>query len=164
MRLILDVRSPPSLNLRYNFLRQDFGLNKLLVAPLFENNYKFGIQFGVPLFQREARGNLRSTNIKLNEVDLSLQQTRLEILNKVRASFSEVNAYQTQVTIFQSNTENQRLLLKAEESRFSVGESSMFLVNARENNLIAANQKLIDLKAKFFKSIIGVQWAMGQLR
>jgi outer membrane protein TolC len=56
------------------------------------------------------------------------------------------------------------LLLKAEESRFSVGESSMFLVNARENNLIAANQKLIDLKAKFFKSIIGVQWAMGQLR
>ena len=154
----------PSLNLRYNFLRQDFGLSKLLVAPLFENNYKFGIQFGVPLFQREARGNLRSTNIKLNEVDLSLQQTRLEILNKVRASFSEVNAYQTQVTIFQSNTENQRLLLKAEESRFSVGESSMFLVNARENNLIAANQKLIDLKAKFFKSIIGVQWAMGQLR
>ena len=63
-----------------------------------------------------------------------------------------------------SNTENQRLLLKAEESRFSVGESSMFLVNARENNLIAATQKLIDLKAKFFKSIIGVQWAMGQLR
>lgn len=154
----------PSLNLKYNFLRQDYGMNRLLALPLLDNNYKFGFQFGVPLFQREARGNLKSTNIKLNEVDLSQQQSRLEILNKVRASFNEVSAFQTQVRLYQSNTENQRLLLKAEESRFSVGESSMFLVNARENNLIAATQKLIDLKAKFFKSIIGVQWAMGQLR
>lgn len=139
-------------------------MNRLLALPLLDNNYKFGFQFGLPLFQREARGNLKSTNIKLNEVDLSQQQSRLEILNKVRASFNEVSAFQTQVRLYQSNTENQRLLLKAEESRFSIGESSMFLVNARENNLIAATQKLIDLKAKFFKSIIGVQWAMGQLR
>ena len=55
-------------------------------------------------------------------------------------------------------------MLKAEESKFSIGESSMFLVNSREIKLLETQQKLAELKTKFFKSLLGVQWAAGQLR
>jgi hypothetical protein len=48
--------------------------------------------------------------------------------------------------------------------KFSMGESSMFLVNAREIKLIESEQKLIALKTKFFRSIIANQWAAGLLR
>ena len=57
-----------------------------------------------------------------------------------------------------------KLLLKVEESKFSIGESSMFLVNTREIKLLETQQKLTELKTKFFKSLLGVQWAAGQLR
>jgi outer membrane protein TolC len=73
-------------------------------------------------------------------------------------------AMQKQSLLFQDNVLNQQALLKAEEMRFSIGESSMFLVNARENKLLETSQKLVELKTKFFKSLINIQWAAGQLR
>ena len=58
---------------------------------------------------------------------------------------------------------NYAALQRGEETRFSAGESSLFLVNARENKTLEAFQKLQELKAKFFKAGIGIQWAAGTL-
>lgn len=154
----------PTLDLNYNFLNKGYGVNKFFAQPLFENNYKYGVQFGMPLFQRDARGEYSKAKIKLADVDYKTNQTKLEIENKVKSSFNDILALQTQSLLFQDNLRNQALLLKAEESKFSIGESSMFLVNAREIKLLETRQKLAELKTKFFKSLLGVQWASGQLR
>ena len=153
----------PTLDLNYNFLNKGYSLGKTFSQPLFENNYKYGLQLGMPLFQRQARGEYGMAKIKIADLNLKVQQSRLEIENKVRSSFNEVIALQTQAVLFQQNAFNQELLLRAEESKFSIGESSMFLVNARENKLLETQQKLNELKAKFFKSLLGVVWATGQL-
>jgi outer membrane protein TolC len=102
--------------------------------------------------------------LKINDLDFSTMQTRLEISNKVKTYFNELLAMQKQSILFQDNVRNQQALLKAEEMRFSIGESSMFLVNARENKLLETTQKLAELKTKFFKSLMAVQWAAGQVR
>ena len=154
----------PKLDLNYNFLNKGYGLGKTFTQPLFDNNYKYGVQFGLPLFQREARGDYRMAKIKIQDNILKRDQQQLEIANKVRAGFSEVMALQRQVNLMQDNVRNQQLLLKAEESKFSIGESSMFLVNSRENKLLETQQKYAELRTKFFKSLAGVQWASGTLR
>ena len=82
----------------------------------------------------------------------------------MKAAYNELLATQTQVILFQGNVENQQKLLKAEETKFSIGESSMFLVNTRETKLLESQQNLAELKAKFFKSILAIQWASGQIR
>jgi outer membrane protein TolC len=91
-------------------------------------------------------------------------QQRLEIENKVKYSFNELLAVQQQVLLSDKNVKNQKLLLSAEETKFSIGESSLFLINSRENKLLESEQKLAELKTKFFKSILSVQWSAGQLR
>jgi len=154
----------PTLDLNYNFLNSGYSLGKAFSRPLFENNYKYGLQLGMPLFQRQARGEYGITKIKIADLNLKLQQSTLEIENKVRSSFNEVISLQAQTVLFQQNTYNQELLLRAEESKFSIGESSMFLVNARENKLLETQQKLNELKAKFFKSLLGIVWSTGQLK
>jgi outer membrane protein TolC len=154
----------PSLDLKYNFLNEGYTTSKLFAQPLLENNYKFGFQFGLPLFLREARGEYRAAKIKISDLDYTQQQTQLQIINKVKAAYNELLATQTQVILFQGNVQNQQKLLKAEETKFSIGESSMFLVNTRETKLLESQQKLAELKAKFFKSILAIQWASGQIR
>jgi hypothetical protein len=154
----------PTLDLNYNFLNSGYSLGKAFSRPLFENNYKYGLQLGMPLFQRQARGEYGITKIKIADLNLKLQQSTLEIENKVRSSFNEVISLQAQTVLFQQNTYNQELLLRAEESKFSIGESSMFLVNARENKLLETQQKLNELKTKFFKSLLGIVWSTGQLK
>jgi len=154
----------PSLDLKYNFLNEGYSTNKLFAQPLLENNYKFGLQFGMPLFQREARGDYRAAKIRITDLDYTQQQTRTQITNKVKATYNELVATQNQVLLYQGNVQNQQLLLKAEETKFSIGESSMFLVNTRETKLLESQQKLAELKAKFFKSILAIQWSAGQIR
>lgn len=154
----------PTLDLKYNFLNEGYTTSKLFTQPLMENNYRFGIQFGLPLFQREARGEYRAAKIKIVDLDYTQQQTQLQIVNKVKATYNELLATQSQVLLYQSNVQNLQKLLKAEEAKFEIGESSMFLVNTRETKLLESQQKLAELKAKFFTKILAIQWATGQVR
>ena len=52
----------------------------------------------------------------------------------------------------ESLIENYKRLLKAEEIKFSNGESSLFLINSRENKLLETQEKFLELKAKTIKT------------
>jgi hypothetical protein len=55
-------------------------------------------------------------------------------------------------------------LLKAEETLLLNGESSLFLINLRENKVLETQKKLIELKTNYYKTIYTLQWATGVLR
>lgn len=154
----------PTFDINYNFLNKGYGSKGFFETTLFQNNYKYGFQFGLPLLQRQSRGEYSAAKIKLKSQQMESMQQRLEIENKVKFSFNELLSLQQQVFIFDQNVKNQKLLLGAEETKFSIGESSLFLINSRENKLLESEQKLAELKTKFFKSILSVQWSAGQLR
>ncbi len=154
----------PSFKINYNFLDKGYNVPDVFKQTLFQNNYKYGVSFGLPLLQRQARGELSRTKNKISEIDFSRKLTELEIQNKIKSVFAESTSLMTQVNVSEQNFLNNKQLLDAENMKFSMGESSMFLVNAREIKLIESEQKLIVLKTKFFRSIIANQWAAGLLR
>jgi len=47
--------------------------------------------------------------------------------------------------------------------KFSNGESSLFVVNSRENKVLEMQQKLTELKAKLYKSKCAIDWVSGVL-
>ncbi|WP_326980899.1 hypothetical protein VUJ46_11310 [Chryseobacterium sp. MYb264] len=59
--------------------------------------------------------------------------------------------------VFQCPPNYQRLLY-AEETKYSNGESSLFLINSRENKVIDAQEKFISIKTKFLKSFNKLKW------
>ncbi len=154
----------PSLKVNYNFLSKGYEPWKGIGQNFLQNNYKYGFEFSVPLFLREARGSLKLADIKIANVALQQSQAALEIENKVKNYFAQVLALRNQVTIYEDAVQNYERLLIAEELKFSIGESSLFLLNNRENKLLEAQQKLIELKTKFFKALIALQWAAGILQ
>lgn len=154
----------PSFKINYNFLDKGYAVPDLFKQTLFQNNYKYGVTFGLPLLQRQARGELAKTKNKISEIDFSRKLTELEIQNKVKSSFVESSSLALQISVSEQNYLNNKQLLDVENIKFSMGESSMFLVNAREIKLIESEQKLIALKTKFFRSVIANQWAAGLLR
>ena len=58
---------------------------------------------------------------------------------------------------------NYNALVKAEESRFAQGESSLFLINSRESKAMEAAEKLTELKAYLFKTVYALQARAGVL-
>lgn len=144
----------PALNFNYNFLTEGYQPWKGVGQNVFENNYKYGIEFGLPLFLRQGRGEYRGAKIKIRTTDLQRAQAMLEIENKVRDYFNQLLALRQQVKIYEDAVENYIRLLRAEEIKFSIGESSLFLLNTRENKVLEAQQKLIELKTKFLSQLL----------
>lgn len=153
----------PTLNLNYNFLSSGYS-SKGFATPLFQNNYKAGFEFNIPLFQRKARGNYQLAKNKLSFSALQQNQLLLEIENNIKQYLNATLNYQQQAIIAESNYSNLIKLLRAEELKFSIGESTLFIVNNRENKALETLQKLAEVKTKFFKSLIGIQYAAGQLQ
>lgn len=154
----------PALNFNYNFLSKGYQPWKGVGQNVFENNYKYGIEFGLPLFLSQGRGEYRGSKIKIQTTDLQRDQVTLEIENKVKDYFNQLLVLRKQVKIYEDAYNNYVRLLRTEEIKFSIGESSLFLLNSRENKVLETRQKLLELKTKFFKSIIAVQWAAGNLQ
>ena len=117
----------------------------------------------MPIFLRKERAKLELTRLKIQDSGLELQQKRLEVANKVRAYFNEWQNTQQQVSLYQSMQTNYRALLDAEITRFQLGESSIFLINAREQKLVEVQLKLLKLLAEFQKQRMYTEWAVGRL-
>jgi outer membrane protein TolC len=153
----------PVMNLKYNQLGKGYDLAKTTVQPLFDNNYRFGISFAVPLRLSQGRGEYRKAKLKISDTEYALQLKRVQVQNKVRQYRNEAIMLLQQVALQQSALRNYQTLQRGEETRFFNGESSLFLVNSRETKALEAQQKLIAVKAKLLKTLAGIQWAAGTL-
>ncbi len=154
----------PYFAVKANLLNQDYNVFKNVNPVFIENNYKWGVEFKIPLFLREARGDYKKTQLKIKETNLDLLYKRQQTENKIRTYLNEYNALQQQLQTVQSMYSNYQSLLNNEELKFSQGESSLFLVNSREVKLIEILQKQIELTIKYYKAKYAVEWAMGILK
>ena len=154
----------PSVNFRYNQLGKGYDILKTATGPLFENNYQYGLSIGIPLRFSQGRGEYKKARLKISETKLQQNLKQLQIENKVRSYYNELNTLRQQISLQDKAYQNFMILQRGEETRFQSGESSLFLINSRENKSLEALQKLTELKAKYIKTINYLNWASGLLR
>ncbi len=153
----------PTVNFRYNQLGRGYDIVKTATNPILENNYQYGISIGIPLRLSQGRGEYRKAKLQIQETELSRNQKTVEVENKVKALHNELKTLQQQVMLQQEQYRNYLALQRGEETKFFNGESSLFLVNSRENKTLEAMQKLAELETKYFATLKKLQWAAGIL-
>ncbi len=155
----------PKLNLNVNVLNTGFysTLPNELNSIYFQNNYKMGIDFEMPLFLRKETANLELADIKITEIDLSIANKRLELKNKILNYVNKYNTLASNNNIYSQLVRNYSILLNAEETRFQIGESSLFLVNSRQQKLIESEIKQIENYTKSKIAYIDLLNVIGNL-
>lgn len=138
----------PQVDLQYNFLSE----TPELINTFNQNQFKGALRVNFPLFLRKERGDLKLAKLKLKNVDFQRTATRVSLENKIDAINQEINSFKVQNQYTLSMVNDYYRLLKAEERKFSLGESSIFLVNSRESKLIDSQLKAIELENKLFLS------------
>lgn len=150
----------PQLDLKYNFLTEPIGSGN---ANLSTNNYAFGFEFSSSIFLAEERNNLKVTKLKME--DMALNESLL--LNDLSAAIFEANNNwrnsADQVVLWNSVTQNYNTLFEAEATMFNTGESSLFMVNSREMDMINSNLKLIEYIANNHLSSIYTYYSLSIL-
>ncbi|MEX0636423.1 MAG: TolC family protein [Ferruginibacter sp.] len=151
----------PYVQLKYNQLGKGYSVLKTAGAFLSDNNYQYGLSFSMPLRLSEGRASYRTAKLKITETSIQQDYTRMEILNKVKQVFNEQINIKNQIALQESMYLNYLRLQRAEETRFANGESSLFLINTRENKTIESMQKLLELRSKYFSIRAKLQNAVG---
>mgnify|MGYP000459942110 CR=1 FL=1 len=151
----------PKLNINYNALNEP--INNNVITNYSIENYKFGVEVGIPIFLREQRGDLQLAKLKIQETELGQRQKLLQLQNTVKSYYYEQLNLQNQVALFNTALSNYGKLLNGEKRKYNSGESSLFLINSRETKYIEAKLKLIALKSKYNIAQSGLSWSMGKL-
>jgi len=147
----------PRLDLSYYLLSQPSA--EKVIDPL--NDYKFGLEFSMPILLRKERSKVAMTNIKIQSTEFEQSQAEREILNDITAVFNDIT--NTSIIIGQQ-TDMVNLydrLLEAEFLNLENGESDLFKLNIQQEKLIQSQTKLLKLKSEYEKLKAELYWAAG---
>ncbi|HRE95941.1 MAG TPA: TolC family protein [Flavobacteriales bacterium] len=146
----------PKLSAQYNFLGYPVSGNDFSTE-----NYKWGLQFSFPVFLRQERGAIGLTKVKIQQAQLDRDLKSMELQVKWRSAYNELLFLREQMQMAESNLVNYRRLLDAERMKFVQGESSLFMIIAREVMVIETEVKFNEIRAKYFKSYAAYRFASG---
>ncbi len=149
----------PKVDFQYNLLSSEVNNFDSFNA----SNYKNSLQVSVPLFLRKSRGELKIAKIKLQDLDFEISSTKIILQNKIKATKQEIVSYQKQHNILTNLVSNYKTIVKSEERKFSLGESSLFLINYREVKLIETNLKAIKNEYEYAKTKSKLLKLLGKL-
>jgi hypothetical protein len=150
----------PKLNANYNFL----SYNPNSYSPVYsQNNYKWGVDLSFPLLLRKSRNEYKMAK-------LTSQNNSFELANKSNELDFKINALKQTISILAEQLQNaersarySKQLVEAEKLKFENGESSLFILNARENKWLESELKLSEYKLKFIKTVLNIVYLKGGL-
>lgn len=105
-----------------------------------------GIDFKFPLLLRDARGSLKLVRLQQESLTLDQNQRALSLTNRLAALQLEFDQLDELIEAQTVVVTNLRLMLDAEKVRFAQGESSIFIINQREAQLVSGKIRLINLQ------------------
>ncbi len=135
----------PDIRIDYNFLSKGFS------GTWSENNYKWRVSVSLPLWIQKELADMRITRYKIQQTQLGRDFKQIELNNKLQSYKTQLELLQQQNQNLDKAVENFKTLLKQEEIKFQMGESSIFLIISRENKLFEMEQKQIKIQTEYYK-------------
>lgn len=99
-----------------------------------------GLSFKLPIYRREAKGKIISAQNELHQIDAEAKFLYEQLKNELSRLFVGINIYHQQVQLLVKELKLAHQLQTAETKKFNAGDSTLFLVNQREQ--VAAQVKL----------------------
>lgn len=165
-QIALDVKwkkeqLKPSINANYNLLNQPSG--NLEISQFSMQNYKFGVTAYVPLFLRKERGGVKLAKLKMESAGLDLLAKKREYDQKIKNLSNEIELQIANIVIQKRIVAHTRTLRTAELDKFQAGESSLFMINSREQTYLSSENKLVELEIKLEVSKLKMKWLLNRL-
>lgn len=139
----------PDVSVNYNILRGGATGAEWNVPE----QYQWGLKVKIPIFLREARGNAEAADSYYREVELkrmdAIQKAEAEMIGLQTSTYNLARQWLQAKEVYSMSSR----LLDAERRRFDIGESSVFLVNSRENAMVQAAVAWFKIKTDYRVSI-----------
>jgi outer membrane protein TolC len=148
-------------------LRPDLKLEAQAVSydssPLNVTDVKLGFSIEQPLFFRGGRGDVEQARIETQQLAFKQDLTRRKVRADVEAAVVALRQARQQVAAAERRVELARRLQEAEQRRFELGESTLFLLNQREQAFAEARKALVSARVDVLRALATYRWATGTI-
>jgi outer membrane protein TolC len=126
-------------------------------------NYSIGFQLNVPLRNRSAQADMIQSQIALRQQEIKQQQLvnqiRVDVTNALIAVQQARAVYQAAV----KTRELQEQTLSAEEKKYALGASTVFLVVTSQRDLALAGSIEVAARSSYTKAKVSLDQATGKI-
>jgi len=125
---------------------------------------ELGLTLDVPLLARPQRGRVEAQQAALRKVERLAGLQRDRVIAELRDAASAVRAAATRAEVTGREVELADKLQAAELRRFDLGDSTMLLVNLREQATAEAKIREVDAQVDYHKATAAYRAALGEPR
>ncbi len=126
------------------------------------DNYALGLSVKSPLLLMKERGKLGAARAKAESQALELERARREVRLAVLAAVNDVVTFDGLLAVQRAAVAAAGALRDGEARRFEAGESTLFLVNQRERQLLDEAAKLAGYEGKYAAAVAALGVALGE--
>jgi outer membrane protein TolC len=126
-------------------------------------NYSFGVNLSIPIRNRQAQADAARALLERRELETQLQQSKNNIAQQVRTAVIGVIQAKAQIDAADKATILARQTLDAEQKKFQLGESTVFLVIQAQRDLANAEGNGVTAHSTYAKAITQYQQAVGTI-
>lgn len=137
-----------------DFMRRDINL--------LENHY-IGGRFSIPLLYRSQRAKAAEAKTKADMIGNKKILTVRDIETKYESVLNNIQYLAEMVKLWENASMNYRTMLDAENRKFRIGESTLFLVNMREMQWLEGRSTYIKTYATYRKEVLKAFYTLGIL-
>jgi outer membrane protein TolC len=88
----------------------------------------------------------------MQDAQFNLDLEKVQLTNKIIAQQTEIASLEKQKKLIDDLVKDNQTMLNSEERLFTFGESSLFLINTRENNLVNVQISQLTIENRYFNS------------
>ncbi|WP_374164389.1 TolC family protein [Arcticibacter sp. MXS-1] len=132
-------------------------------SDYWRQNQKIGLNVSLPLTFTKQRASYSLSKLKIREAEYSLSEKKNTVALKWNNYLNEYSTINELLKLNKRIQQNNKLLLQGEELKFRLGDSSMFMINSREQKVLETQEKLYDLYTKRSKIIQTLRWLTNDL-
>lgn len=120
------------------------------------------LQFDLPLQRRNAEGRLRTAEARISQLNQRERFTKEQVVAEVQDAISAVQTAYRRSKLITEEVKVARQLEDAERSRFDLGDSTLFLVNLREQATFDAEVREVAAQADYFRATALYELAIAE--
>ena len=148
-------------------LRPDVKLEAQVVSydqsPLNVSDVKVGFKIDQPLFFRGSRSEAERAQIETQELRFKQTLTERKVEADVEAARVALRQARRRMEAAERRVQLAEQLQQAEQRRFELGESTLFLVNQREQAFAEAREERVAARIEMLKARATFRWATGTI-
>jgi outer membrane protein TolC len=124
-------------------------------------DYSFGLSLSFPIRNRSAQADAARALLEERQLRTQLQKTKNQVAQEVRNAEIALTQAKAQIEAARKAVTLARQTLDAEQKKFQLGESTVFLVIQAQRDLVAAEVRNVLARAVYAKALMQFAQATG---